>query len=365
MNFQISLTHSSAVIETNVQNLNMESNVASVIEEKIVQIQNEFRSTIGTVDEALKIATKNYDKKCRDFDFLNEQLKTERVKNKELKRQLDLSNIKIKNQDDIILKLQQNVNNHEQNKPNVDEQLRKELAEVKGVLFEMIAYEKYVIALEEQEKKILTLSNILIDNKIAQEEENKNSNEPTQNNQQIDMQEIDELLAKLKTHIKDSQPITTTVKDSDLERIGKKSSLLDPMNPNAIKNAIKLYNFTCRVKAECEKSALMLQSMAKLNERKSDCSPMKTSVANDDLSKSCELTPQDVLRRQSDKIKSLKSQVNLEKERAEKVFVRNKSKFEKEMNEEKSYRSKVKHKLEHIIRKNRAVIEELNNSREK
>lgn len=357
---------------TQTENLQLQTEMVSIYEEKIVQIKDEFQTTIDSINLILEFGVSNYEKQCSDVKRLNDQLNAERLKNKELKQKLKQLKTTMNTKNTLITKLEQeivklnenkNVNMNMSNGSESEDQLRKELKTVKGMLAEMIAYEKYVLDIEEQEKKISTLSEILIDcrkiNGAAKSSAHISNTLEKEDRFKI---EIEVLKHKLNAHI--AKPIRTTINETEfkkMSRIEKKPRYSSPIVPNMIKNTIKFHNWTNLMKSEFENSALILKKVANRLEAKIEC-----SMDNDEKSlKSGEVTQQDLLMRQSDKIKSLKYQIKQEKGRAEKIFAHKTTKFEQELNKEKACRDRVKSKLEIIIRKNREVINELSDAQKK
>lgn len=77
---------------------------------------------------------------------------------------------------------------------------------------------------------------------------------------------------------------------------------------------------------------------------------------------------QELLKCQNDEIKLLKSQLEREKERAsdtEKSLMREKGRFEKQLDEQKAYGDRMRDELERIIRENKTLQEELEDAQEK
>lgn len=352
----------------------LQSQILPIYEEKIVRIKDEFQLTIDTIEAALTLATKNYERKCRDVEELNGQLNVERLKNRALKHQLNRLDVTINAKNELITKLKLDIDNLNEkkwvkldtsNSSESEDQLRKELSTVKGILTELLAYEKYVLDIEEQEKKIVTLSDALT--RPKREEDVKKPIAAFRSSREKDDRfkiEIEVLKHRLNAHI--SEPIRTTVSEAEfkkMSRIEKEPRNSTPIISSTTKNTIKLHNWVNLMKTECESSAVVVQKVADRLQEKEERSKLKHK--NEGYSNKGEVTQQDLLRHQSGKIKFLKSLLNQEEERAEKIFAHKRSKVEKELNKEKACRDKVKSKLECIIRKNRAVINELNCAREK
>lgn len=77
---------------------------------------------------------------------------------------------------------------------------------------------------------------------------------------------------------------------------------------------------------------------------------------------------QELLKRQNDEIKLLKSQLEREKERAldtEKTLARQKDRFEKELNDQKTYGDSLKDELDRIMRENQLLQNELEQTQDR
>lgn len=77
---------------------------------------------------------------------------------------------------------------------------------------------------------------------------------------------------------------------------------------------------------------------------------------------------QETVKRLNDEIKLLKSQVDREKERgsdAEKSLAREKSRFEKELNEHKSYGEGMKEEIDRLVRENQELQDELDHTQDR
>lgn len=85
------------------------------------------------------------------------------------------------------------------------------------------------------------------------------------------------------------------------------------------------------------------------------------------LPKSNEIFDQDLLKRQNDELKLLKSQLEREKERSMDIgaLVREKSRLEKELSEHKTYSDGIKDELNRIIRENQLLQNELDQTQER
>lgn len=153
--------------------------MALIYAEKFRQIKDEHDMSMAIIQSAMIAATGNYSKKCCDFEAISKELDEERTKNAALKQQIISLEDTIKLKDDLIFgqkKYIENSNEKETVYLNVINQLKcenpnrlgskvvdihegdqdsdKEMAIVKGMLTEMIAFEKYAIEIEEQEKDI-------------------------------------------------------------------------------------------------------------------------------------------------------------------------------------------------------------------
>lgn len=342
-------------------------NSRNEMERRIGRIKDEFQSTIDTIESALKLANRNYEMKCIDIEVLKGQLNAERLENNSLKQQIKQFDITLNNRNKFIAQLQQEIVNLNENKnenmnmntsngSESEEQLRKELETVKKMLTEMLAYEKYVLDIEEQEKKIATLSDILSDGKKSKDAK-KSSVDISNDREKEDRLkiEIEVLKHRLNAHI--PKPIRTTINETEfkkMSRVENKPRFSSSIVSDIGKNTMRLN----LMYSESESSASILRKNTRRHEANTDCSMDNGEVS----SNNGEETQQDLLKQQIHKIKSLKYHINQEKERAAQIFYHKKSKFEKKLDKEKAYRDKVKTKLECIIRKNREVITKLSDA---
>lgn len=163
----------------------------------------DLQAKVEIIEAELLCTTRNYDQKCTDVTSLNGQLNEERANCGILKEQMSSMKNTIKLKDELISKLQKDVescNEIEQDNFNTinrlnreilelakskgtketdnleeNRQLREELSVVKGLLADteqelsekMIDYEKCLLDFKEQEKKIFHLTDVLTDSKSA------------------------------------------------------------------------------------------------------------------------------------------------------------------------------------------------------
>lgn len=240
---------------------------------------DELQSKVETIEAELVTSTKNYDKKCREFELMSGQLSEERGNHGVIKQQLNSMENTIKLKDELISKLQKDVENHNEiEKVNLDTinrlkrensdlskfkttkdetdgseaQLREELAVVKEMLSDteqelsekMIAYEKCLLDIKDQEEKIFRLTDILTDSKTARsveemriemrtyQEENerlKNEIEELKHKQSVErstspikMSNIDELTSRVEQELNYSRQLDNNI----LKAIDEKDEIL-------------------------------------------------------------------------------------------------------------------------------------------
>lgn len=163
---------------------------------------DELQSKVQTIEVELAKSNTNYEQKCCELKSASNQLKEECANHDVIKQQLNSMGNTIKLKDELISKLQKDVENYNEieklnldminrlknensdlskSKPTKDETngteaiLREELAVVKEMLGDaeqelsekMIAYEKCLLDLKDQEKKIFHLTDIVTDSKSA------------------------------------------------------------------------------------------------------------------------------------------------------------------------------------------------------
>lgn len=439
-----------------------------------VQI-DDLQSKIDTIEAELVFTSKNFDKKSSEFDSLSEKLSEEKANVEVIKQQLSSMENTIKLKDELIAKLQKDIQNYNEIdllnqeeinrlkrensnlKPSKDEtdhseinqQLREELAGVKALLSDteqelsekMIAYEKCLLDIKEQEKKIFHLTDILTDSKTARsiEEMRIEMRAREDENQQL-KNEIQSLLQKLSTQ-RDYSPLQTSahspekdkvqnieqqlnfssrLDESMLKTIDEKDDETDNENDdeietlrnenkellraveklqNTMESEREKFNYVRQQDANCidvmqKRLEAAIDNENELNklleEERNKTSKLSTkmlehqferarlSSSNLSLNESPIASPrrlikggesdQELLKCQNDEIKLLKSQLEREKERAmdiEKALGREKSRFEKELSEQKAYGDRMKDDFERIIRENKTLQDELDDAQEK
>lgn len=103
-----------------------------IYEEKIGQIKEEFRTTVSDIQKAMKMAIRNYDRKCYVNESLIDQLNAERDKTRSLEEQVERLMNALDEKDALILRLQHCRNDCKHSgKFNLSaiDQLKKEIAE--------------------------------------------------------------------------------------------------------------------------------------------------------------------------------------------------------------------------------------------
>lgn len=163
---------------------------------------DELQSEVQSIEAELTKSNKNYDQKCSELKSISDQLKEECANHDVIKQQLNSMGNTIKLKDELISKLQKDIENYNEiEKLNLDminrlknencdlsklkstkdetdgteAILQEELAVVKEMLTDterelsekMIAHEKCLLDLKDQEKKIFHLTDILTDSKSA------------------------------------------------------------------------------------------------------------------------------------------------------------------------------------------------------
>lgn len=269
---------------------------------------DDLQSKVETIEAELALTTKNFDKKCSDFESMNDQLGEELANNGVMKQQLNSMENTIKHKDELISKLQKDVDASSANeKVNLDtinrlkrensdlvnskgskesnysveilqlreelavvkemladaerahmdavlrlkqkntelahsegikdaeyskenHQLREELSVVKGMLADaeqelaekMIDYEKCVLDLKEQEKKIFHLTDVLTDSKTARsvEELRIEIRARREENERL-KQEIQELKRRLSVE-RSSSPLRAATSEPEIDEITRR-----------------------------------------------------------------------------------------------------------------------------------------------
>lgn len=434
-----------------------------------VQIDN-LQSKVETIEAELVSSGKNLDKKSGEFDLLSGKLSEERANVEVIKQQLSSMENTIKFKDELIVKLQKDILNYNEiellnqeeinrlkrenvhlkdSKDDTDhleinQQLREELASVKALLSDteqelsekMIAYEKCLLDIKEQEKKIFNLTDILTDSKTARsveemriemrarEEENQRLKNEIQslfqrlsvqreqsvdNPEKVRIQNVEQKLdfsscldeSILKT-IDEKDDETDNENDDEIETLrNENKELLRAVEKlqNTMESDREKFNYVRQQDANCIdvmqkrlEAAIDNENeiMKLLEEERNKTSKLSTkmlehqferarlSSSNLSLNESPIASPrrlikggesdQELLKCQNDEIKLLKSQLEREKERAvdmEKALSREKSRFEKELSEQKGYGDRMKDDFERIIRENKILQDELDDAQEK
>lgn len=453
--------------------------LAKEIDTLHVQV-DELQSKIETIEAELILAAKNYDKKCSDYETMIGQVNEERANNEVIKQQLSSMENTIKFKDELISKLQKDIDNYiESEKDNFDEinrlkrehselmhfndnkmadssevnqQLREELAVVKEMLADtehelsekMIAYEKCLLDIKEQEKKIFHLTDVLTDSKTARSVEelrieirtNREQNErlkrevedlkqklnaqrsvsgsPVKNDDsrinEISSRAEKELSynAQFESHAlkaideNDGESDIENEDDDDIDGLRAENKELERVIgelQNSLESEREKFAYVHQQDVNCievvkKRLEEAIENENKLNklleEERNKTSQLSTkilehqferaklSASNLSLNESPISSPrrlqkggesdQELLKCQNDEIKLLKSQLEREKERAadtENALAREKSRFEKELVEQKAYGDRMRDELERIIRENKTLQEELDDAQER
>lgn len=438
--------------------------------EKLLQLESE----LAAQEDKWNKSEARYEQKCIDFNILTEKFNEQLANNDVYKQQIDSLNSAISHKNEILSKYEKDILNYAQNEtkyletankiqtesrndlPKSEEfkkvqeerdQLKEILANTERELAEkMIAYEKCLLDIEEHEKTIYHLNDVLTDSKSARsvEEMRIHIREYEERNQQL-ADELEQLRHRLERYEHSSSPKPFSL-DEIASRVEKElnysaqldSSILKAIESDEInsdnenpfddnekhgtepvslkqelrtleENHIKLQemltserkkfatireqdahcieSMTKRLEAALEHETELTrlldderakydQLVVKLSELQSQ--QMKLSTSNLSLSgipaasprrtqKTTELESE-LVKRLNDEIKLLKSQNEREKERGidiEKALLKEKNRFEKELNDQKNYSDSIKKELDRIIRENEILQNDLDHSQDR
>lgn len=232
---------------------------------------DELQSKIETIEAELVLSTKNYDKKCSEFESLNGHLNEERANKGVIKQQLISMENTIKLKDELITKLQKDLENYSEveklnqeainrleyenselantrvTKDEIDsnainQELQEELSAVKEMLTDteqelsekMIAYEKCLLDMKDQEKKIFHLTDILTDSKTARSvEEIRIEMRTHQEENERLKREIDGLKEKIQREV---SPIKNITDIHEISKADKETSYSIQLDRNVLKS---------------------------------------------------------------------------------------------------------------------------------
>lgn len=241
----------------------------------------ELQSKIKTIEAQMTVSTKNYNKKCSEFDSLAAQLSEERANHGVIKQQLNSMDNTIKLKDELIAKLHKDIENYNEiekvnlnminrlkrensdlNKQKIinddgsEALLREELTVAKAKLKDteqelsekMIAYEKCLLDIKDQEEKIFHLNDILTDSKTARS--------------------VEEMRIEMRTHQEENERLKR-----EIEELKQKQSVERSTSPIKIGNIDEL---TSKVEAELNYSRQLDDNILKALHEKDEI------VSNDD-----------------------------------------------------------------------------------
>lgn len=288
-------------IQTDLKCLNGQSDIVSIYEKKLSEIEDEFQTAIDTITVAMTRAVKNYEAKCEDFEWLSEQLNCEQIRNKSMNQQLNRLKNTIIVKDQLIVKLKQDMRSGEVQNLNEINQLKEENAEL---------------------RKLLGINSTDCLSKI------KEKLQPTIEKPKIILNEksgIDELVR----HIK-----------------------------------LKLQTTINSMKSERENFALSKQkSINRVNEKKVTFDKFPEIVRRADKEIKPDTTER--MKHKIDRVKSNQNSQSLTEENMAQSPAHKKCRLEVQLNEEKACKTRVKHELERILQKNRVVLDELNDAQKR
>lgn len=240
---------------------------------------DELQSKVDTIEAELAQTTKNYDKKSGDIDSMHDKLNGERANNDVMKQQLNSMENTIKLKDELISKLQKDVeelNHSERNnletlnrlrRENSElansngtkdtdlsievQRLRDELTTVRKFLAEAdqelsdkaLDYEKLLLDMKEQEEKIFHLTDKLTDSKSARS--------------------VEELRIEIRTHRDENARLK-----SELDELKQKMSVERAASSSPIHvDEPEIDEITSRVEKELNYSAQLDSSILKAMEK--------------------------------------------------------------------------------------------------
>ncbi|XP_031624937.1 pericentrin isoform X2 [Contarinia nasturtii] len=222
-----------------------------------VQI-DELQSKVETIEAELVLSTRNYDKKCGDFQKVSDQLHEERANSGVVKQQLNSMENTIKMKDELISKLHNDLdNNKDVEKLNMEmiqrlrrenselikkrdtkdvtdgsetKQLREELIAIKDILADteqeltekMIAYEKCQLDIKELEQKVFHLTDVLTDSKTAKSVEELRIEIQTHRDENDRLKKEIEDLKQRQNIERLASPIKMLIDDTGLDELTEK-----------------------------------------------------------------------------------------------------------------------------------------------
>lgn len=424
---------------------------------ELKSIIDSLESKITAIGRKLSDADASFMGKCVELDAISAQLSKERANNHVLQTQLDSMDNTMRLKDELIAKYQKDLYNHTENekdqlermrqlqdeieacnrrskhssptKPNQHMQaeldhLRELLADTERDLSEkMIAYEKAVLDIAEQDKVIFHLNDVLTDSKSARSVEelriemraHRDANErlKRENDElkqrlltvEADENAIDEIASRVEEELNYSAQLDSSIikaiesdgNNSDKEnrfyrndveamrlrnkqletKVEKlqqsldserdKYSVIRKQDANCIESMSKRLEAAIQNQSEMSKSldqerAKSARLSTRMLEEQFERSKLGASnlSLNDSLSGSPKKEP-DQSRRQSDEIKSLKVQLEREKERTTSLdaLQHEKVQLERRLSDQRSQAEHIKDDLNRAVREKQALQSEL------
>lgn len=416
-----------------------------------------LESKITGIDRKLSDADANFMGKCVELDAINAQLNKERANNHVLKTQLDSMDNTMKLKDELISKYQKDLYNYTENEKDQLEKMRQlqneidafnrhskhsspsksnqhmqdELDHLKDVLADterelnekMIAYEKALLDIAEQEKVIFRLNDVLTDSKSAksveelrieirthreQNEQMKKENEELKqrlSTVEADENAIDEIASRVEEELNYSVHLDSSIIKA-IESDGNNSDKENRLNRNDME-ALRLRNKQLEAKVEKLQQSLdserdkysvirkqdanCIESMSKrleaaiqnqsemsksLDHERAKSARLSTrmleeqfersklSTSNLSLNESLSGSPKrepDQYRRQSDDIKTLKLQLEREKERVLSLDLlqQEKAQLEQRLSDQRLQADNIKDDLNRAVREKQLLQSEL------
>lgn len=328
--------------------------ITTIYKEKIVQIKAEYDVIMTTIESAMMAATGNYDRKCREFEAISNQLDEERTNNVTLKQQIISLENTIKRKDELISEQKKSIDNSNQNETvyldvidglkrenlkrigpsssNVvdtqkgDQDVHKEMAIIKGMLTEMIAFEMYALEIEQHKEDINNLIEI-----GRMNEKNQDSKEnmcvlanltPTTIND-IQLVRANSHMEKIQNLLKSERENFTLIHRQQRNRIEKMTKVLKLSIRNTsklnklyelerektTKLSIDILNIQFKSTKMDSRNQILKQQLKFKESFKSMAQPEKDEF------------DQELFKKQRDKIKALQIQLKQTEERAEKNII--------------------------------------------
>lgn len=440
--------------------------------EKEIQRLLDLNEALKTLEERLSKKDeesanfeRDYLNKCKELDTVQDRLKESLANIEVYKQQIESQNNVISNKDDLLSKYEKDMLNYAQNESKHIETINKlqcelrDLAEhassqtkddyaglkneygrLKDILSEteaeltekMVAYEKCLLDIDEHEKTIYHLNDVLTDSKTArsveeiriqmrqvQDRNQELTEEVKQLNQRLNRNEhsasprpfsLDEITSRVEKELNYSAQLDSSILKAiesddnendnpeipnERERLETSVKMLqekyDRMQESIAKErkgfgTIREQDATCidTITKRLEAALVQETELNRLldDERKrtsllvaqlSEQQLQRGMFSGNDLVSSPAASPRrgfkgadvdtDLVNRLNDEIKLLKSQSERERERSddlERVLLREKGRFEKELSDRKSYGDSIKQELSKVLQENQILQNDLN-----